>query len=347
MSNSNNVLQQADLRLFADELQSKAFDGYIIASQNKITNDLGRLPKPSKIDTVTGTATIKTSVATYILENYEALKKLRGSTSKLFNFALSELFTTAPQVYAPTKKELKQGIKQEFLTDSQRTVSISLIEYIAITKGVTPDDVKAMSKEAKKRVVRDTKEDLRTLRAIEIVQDKTQHKNTLHGVNFVVGGVIEWGQIRNGYITLRFNREFATALKIANYYGVIPNSVLAIDGNHPTAYKLGLYLTNLQLNQKDHKQRVSIQKIIDYLELPTPEELKQRQKTFNNVVFTPIENALDFLIEQGTLTEYYYSKAKDEKLTDSELEQITRDYELAKKCFVTFTCKDVPDKQGG
>lgn len=327
-----------DLQLFGNEEEKTTQKTlkFITSSKNHITDDLSRLPQ-AQIDTTTGTATIITKNATFIFDNYPVLKGLRVSTDKLLKLGLEGLFANAPTVKAITRKEQNAGAMQQYLTEQERTVIIPLNKFISTTKkDMTLSDVDTLSINTKKRIIKETRADLKTLTVIYYEQDTTQQYADLRHLDIKGGHIIDDWHITNGNIQLTFGKNFATVLKLHNYSAKHSIALLKIDGNHQTAYTLGGYLEDLQANQKDHKKRVSLNKVIQFLDLPTQEELKKKRKTYNQLVYTPIYNALEYLCNNGVLKEYTFTKAKGEQLTLTELGKLENDYTIAKKCYITY-----------
>ena len=140
--------------------------------------------------------------------------------------------------------------------------------------------------------------------------------------------------------------------KFAEYLKTLPFSyfhtgLLGISAKSGTAYRIGLKMNehfsiiNNQIQQTATRLKVST--LLEKTQLPTYEDLQKEGNTrqWETRIKEPFENALDTLTGK-VISDWNYTKAKGEPLTDEEAESIT-DYKNFSNLLIQFEILDPPD----
>lgn len=291
-------------------------------------------------DTAKGVVTINIDDKEYkfTFTNFNKLKGTSGiSTHKLLRVALAQF--TQNNHYGT-----KSGIKYR--------VDIPLKEYARklnyeIDEDPTAEDPKKEKnrangemRNARKRI----RQDLDILFACrvewqEVVQGKAG--------NFEKCQFFDRVSIHNGIITLDFGRYISDnylSLLPLTYY---PLALLSIDGRNENAYQIGLAMADHYNNIYNHigtgnPSLLSVKTLLDKTSLPTIEAIRKNRRSWEERIKEPFETALDKLYQAGVISDWKYSKAKNEDLTNDEAAQINS-YEAFSSLFIHYQIKDPAD----
>lgn len=299
------------------------------------TNDLSRIyldKEPTQADMFTGKATIDYGDDFVLtIDDYKKGYKLVASTQKLFD-------TTAISFTGQVSYRQNTPITKE-----QRTVLYPLKRYVK-DLGKDPDNKKDVD-----NVREAVKKDLENLFRVRIswkerIKGKTGDFRDIR--------VIDDKGIEGGNIRVRITEDIAEYLAHA-YIMNYPSTLTAINcQNTPLPYYIGRKLAlhhSIENNRKAGTANIiGVDTLISHLTpdlLPTYEEVKaSNNRSPYRRIIEPIENALDMLVENGTLTGWCYCDKRKERLTDDKLEQVQRDYNAVCEAYIYFTMLGDEDK---
>lgn len=162
--------------------------------------------------------------------------------------------------------------------------------------------------------------------------------------DFVDVRLIEAKGIKDGYIIVEFSRNYAEYLLKHPALTQFDNRLLLIDGNHKNAYYLGLKITehnSIYRNQERGTANIlKVKTLLEYVNLTSIEEIKAQSASWQGRIKEPLENALDFLVNDiKILSDWKYTKAKGEELSEEEAANIA-EYSIFENLYVTFTMNE-------
>ena len=248
-------------------------------------------------------------------------KELKGeqgiSTHKLLMTAIGEL----------TKiNHFRKGPENGII---YREIIIPLDEYARLCGykiDERPTNTKEAAEKEKKRAQNQRKLARRYIRrdcdilgalAIEYTDGKKQKDMRLN--------LISYEGFDGDLIRICFNLETAVALLSYKTLMQYTNALLGISNNKPNAYRMGFKMAihyNMDNNiTRGVRGRLGVLTLLSYTSLPRYELLKEQKDTrhWGRKIKEPFEKALETLVEHNVISEWYYVKAKGERLTDREL----------------------------
>lgn len=271
----------------------------------------------------------------FTFTNFNKLKGTSGiSTHKLLRVALSQF--TQNNHYGATS-----GIKYR--------VDIPLKEYaraLGYKIDVDPtakdqDKEKSRASEELKNARKRIRQDLDILFAC-----RAEWKEVVKGNagDFGKCQFFDRVSIHNGIITLDFGRYISDNYLSKLPLTYFPLALLSIDGRNENAYQIGLAISDHYNNIYNHigtgnPSLLSVKTLLDKTTLPTIETVRKNRRSWEERIKEPFETALDKLYQAGVISDWKYSKAKDEDLTDAEAAQIDS-YETFSSLFVHYEIKD-------
>ena len=156
--------------------------------------------------------------------------------------------------------------------------------------------------------------------------------------------IISSKTMRNGYIEVGISIEFAEYLIKHSAMTQYPQVLLSVDGQHNNAYYLGLKMAeqwHIYKNQaKGTNNILSIKTILDNVDLPSIEKIKEQRASWQGRIKESLEQALDYLQEKQFLKSWEYVRAKGEPISDLEMNDIIKDYNLYAELYLKFDIKD-------
>ena len=231
-------------------------------------------------------------------------------------------------------------------------VTIPLNEYLRCLKydidereTSTPEEaekerkrVKNLVKSCQKRVA----DDLKALGAVKLTwHDTVKGKEQ----DFYETRLIQsWG-IRNGYISVNLSTDLAEYLVQCPmiYY---PTALLGVDPRAVNAYNIGLKLAkraSMDSNiRRGTANRLKIENLLKVTNIDIDNILENDIRHWERRIKDVFETALDKLVDVGLLSDWRYTLAKGEELTDSDAYNIT-DYETFRDLYLQFELADAPD----
>lgn len=294
------------------------------------------------IDKTTGKATIKTENAEITIRDASGKKfVLNVNTHKLLCVAVAEF--TKNNHFSKKKGEKKLNY----------AVVIPFDEYARQCKYAIDEEPKdtpeAQAKE-KKRATNQRKlarryigRDCQTLRGLYV-----SRKNKNSG-DFGELNLLEYAAIENGFIKIIFGH--ITAQQLANLPLMqYKRTLLGINAHNRTAYAMGFKMSmhhfNMNNIERGSDKRLKVETLLTWSELPTYEYLKftKNGRHWTDRIREPFENALESLVDEGVISEWFYTKAKGKKLTDAELNGINS-YEYFAGLYVEFEIVGEPEGQ--
>lgn len=162
--------------------------------------------------------------------------------------------------------------------------------------------------------------------------------------DFVDVRLIEAKGIKDGYIIVEFSRNYAEYLLKHPALTQFDNRLLLIDGNHRNAYYLGLKImehNSIYRNQaRGTANLLKVKTLLEYTDLPNIEKVKAQENGWQSRIKDRLENALEFLVSDiKILSDWRYSKAKGEELTEEEAANIA-EYSIFENLYVYFTMNE-------
>lgn len=162
--------------------------------------------------------------------------------------------------------------------------------------------------------------------------------------DFIDIRLIDAKGIKNGYIMVEFARSYAEYLLKHPALTQFDNRLLLIDGNHRNAYYLGIKITehnSIYRNQERGTANIlKVKTLLKYADLPSIEDIKTQRASWQSRIKDRLENALDFLVSDiKILSDWKYTKAKGEELTEEEAENIA-EYSIFENLYISFTMNE-------
>jgi len=240
---------------------------------NEIIN-INTRPANSRIDAITGAATITKGDYKMFIEKYNELGGLRLSTRKLLDTCAAIL----------TKNNQYRGNGEV-----DRFVQISLKEYMQLLK-------KPLTKSTTDSVRKRVKEDLEILYFVSIEWRERQKGKTR---DYQKMRIVTSQGIKQGNITIGFSPEFAHYLLNA-YVMQYPYALLGLDERNANSYSLGRrLLLHRSMDNNTRKKTANIISIKSLLQacpdIPSYEEVMRNDRHIDWRIKTPFENALNAL----------------------------------------------------
>lgn len=335
-----NGLGVGDIRL-ALPLSKEDEPLYRPMLQGAGTNDLSRIyldKEPKQADMFTGKATIDYGDDFVLtLSDYKKGYKLVASTQKLFD--IMAIAYTGQVGYRQTTP----------ITKEQMTVSYPLKEYVR-DLGKDPNNKTDLDNTRKA-----VKKDLENLFKVSI--NWKEHKKNGKDADFKDVRLISEKGIVNGNIEVQLTPRIAEYLANA-YIMDYPSRLTAISCQQtPLPYYIGRKLAlhhSMENNKKAGTANIiGVDTLVNHLTvggiLDTYEEvMSSNNRSPNRLIITPIEKALDLLVENGTLIDWCYCDTKKTKLTDSQLAEIQGNYSKMLEAYILFVMagdEDIPLKE--
>ena len=146
--------------------------------------------------------------------------------------------------------------------------------------------------------------------------------------------------IERGYIEAEITPSFANYILKHTTMTKYPQALLKIDGYHNNAYYLGLKIAehwHIDKNQqKGTNDTLSIKTLLKCLNLPNIQKLREQEASWQQKIFEPFMQNLDYLKTKGFLDDYKLVKDKKEELTPQEREKAYKDYNLFESLYLKY-----------
>lgn len=148
--------------------------------------------------------------------------------------------------------------------------------------------------------------------------------------------------IENGYIIAEFSQSFVTMLKSSGYPLKFPKRLFKLSGRSIYAYNMGVrIIEHKNMNAgKPNENIMAVKTLLYTTSLPTYEEVKKGDRSYNQKIITPFVKGLDDLQACGITWEYCHENGKP--LTDKECEDLN--YNIFENLLIKFTFEDYPDQ---
>ena len=146
--------------------------------------------------------------------------------------------------------------------------------------------------------------------------------------------------IEKGYIEAEITPSFANYILKHMAMTKYPQALLGIDGKHNNAYYLGLKIAehwHIDKNQeKGTNDILSVKVLLGCLDLPNIEKIREQRASWQQRIFEPFMQALDYLKIKGFLDDYNLVKAKSGELTAQEREAAYKEYNLFENLYLKY-----------
>lgn len=314
-------------------------DNYFGMQHGKVTDLLALYDSRDAAYNEDGDAVIQTAdgKANITIEGARNLRGKYGSgTHKLLSVAVSEF--TKNNHYSRSRKE--RALNYD--------VHIPFIEY-ATACGYIKEDTQegkaasAARKDARKKIKREL--DILYNLSIEFLAPGADNNDSNDWERF---RFLDSVGISNGYIHIGFTRKIGrelSRLPLMQYN----RALLRIPATSPNAYRIGYKMAMHYFNDNNVIRgsycRLKVETLLEQTDLPTMDQLKRTNHTrhWQDRIKEPLEVALD-TITGTVISDWEYTRAKGEKLTDAEAANITT-YEVFSDLYVQFVMIGEPEGQ--
>lgn len=277
--------------------QQKENSEFIGVVRNRTVEEFPKLfHKKAEVERMTSKAILQNDVIKIAFEpKYSNKQVIQVTTHKLLTCALYEL----------TKQNNKNS------KEINNKIYIPLEEYAAACGYSKDDGFRNLRKLVNK--------DLRVLYDANITIKETI-KNQVR--DYVDMRLVTQKGIKRGCIYIKFDDEVAKSLIDQGIITQYPKTLFKIDGRHRAAYSLALKMIEQYSNINNH-----LSKSKNYNKLSVDSLLKQvgistdtkacKKKGWRTAAQEPLENALEYLVQIGYLSDYHYKS--HEALSDDQL----------------------------
>lgn len=176
-------------------------------------------------------------------------------------------------------------------------VGFSIDDYIRITAGTIPDDAKRRMNRRNDMYKR-LRRELMLLQALQFTD--------INGKDFESISPVCRTSIKNGYVEVELSRPYAEYL-LKRPKTTIPMQLFRISSKSPTAYALGLKITNhYYLNKKREKgwNKLRVKNLLKESPLPPYDS----GHSWKDRIRLPFERAMNELVASGILSSWKYEK---------------------------------------
>lgn len=267
----------------------------------------------------------------YKLSNAENIKGLnRINTHKLFIVCVAE-FTKQ------NTRGAKENYKVKFpLKDYAALLGYDVLEHPGTTKEEAEKEKKRAA-EVLKKARKAINQDLDILFNCSYSwKEKIRGKEEDYKDIRIIGAK----GIEKGYIEAELTPSFASYILKHRAMTKYPQALLGIDGNHNNAYYLGLKIAehwNIARNQEAGTNDIlSIRTLLSCVDLPKVQKVREQRASWQQKIFEPLMQALDYLKLKGFLEDYELVKAKSEEMTQSEREAAYKEYDIFEDLYVKY-----------
>lgn len=286
--------------------------------------------KGKKPDTITGILTLEYNEVKVKIENFADIANGFGiSTHKLFCAGIIQ-FANINNIGDNTSR-------------INHNIAISLKEYALlcgydIEEHQTENPIKEKNrvKNLMKYIRKQVTKDLEILMRSILSWRESTNKHTS---DYIDMHIIATASIKNGYIYMTFNPDFARYLKLRRLTQY-PTTLFSIPADKPNAYRIGQALSFHYNNDNNLKSgtanRMKIKTLLEYTDFMTIEEIRKKRKSWIEKLKEPLEKALDELYQKGILADWWYCKSKDIFLTDEEAQNCFDDFEKWSETLIHF-----------
>ena len=298
--------------------------------------------RSAKIDSISGDATIDRFSVQITIAKFRELKASLGiSTDKLLSTALA--------VFARNNDFSKKAKEAK-----NRRVVIPLREYAKLLgydveerETHTPEE----AKEEKRRVKTALDNARKKVRKdLDILYNLSfEWEERLHGKleSFSSVRLLTAKEYRGGNISITFTPEIADHLIARGLITQYNTGMLKLDERKPNAYYIMRKLEehyNMDTNQaRGTHDRISIPALLAVTDLASYEEVQKRDRGhWVERIKEPLEEALDYLTQEGLLKSWEYTHAKGVPLTEDEAYSITT-YKDFEELYLLFNPADKVD----
>lgn len=339
---------------------------------NNATKAIANLnSKGKEADAITGTLTI-------ITDNGAVIKVENPND---FNFALTLGINVAKVLF----RGLKELTAQNNIDNTSRDyrVYFPLTEYLSklnykvtpqIKPGATPEEIEAEKKRANNALKdgrKKLRKDLASLASFKlnfsdyIITKSKNGKTKKEKKDYESMDIISTHGIKNGYIKMTFNPDFADALINRGTVADYSDTIYAIDPRKPNAFKLELAICEHFSIDHNHLKgtanSLKVKSLLSWTDLPSIAEVRASRKSWEERIKEPLENSLDELKRVGFLEDIVEEKTEPDGTVTiktkvdawrysgkngailSDEEAIFTSYEEWENTIVYFNLKDAPD----
>lgn len=325
------MLKNSDMPFIPPDIQTPdrqdAPEHYSPMLQGPGTNKLAGIATRKEafvVDVVTGDAVLKNGDFEVCIEAYNMVNGLRTSAKKLFDACAIAL----------TRQTNYRGED-----DPNPQIVIPLKEYMDLC-GVPNTKP---SRDKARRVI---EQDLKTLLKARIgwkEQSGNKKSNNFLDVNICT----EVG-FQGGNIIFQFSPRLAKYLQHA-YVMQYPHALFQLDSRNPNLWTIG---RKLALHNSMDSNRtagtantISVRSLLESApEIPSYDKVMAGDRNLNKNIVTPFERCLDALVAKGVLTEWTYWNARNKKLNDEQLANLS--YDMFIEIYVRFVFVHNPPDQG-
>lgn len=294
---------------------------YLPMYNGTVTNQIatiGRGEKPSSVDGITQTATIKRNGVTFFIEDYTPNEVLPTGSVKLLD--ILTLKYTQLSTY-------KQNDKLP-LSD---TVTLTIQEYVDFL-GLPNPEKRETRKEASKR-----------LKKFITPISRFRYEYGENNLNqYGGGGICSSFKVERGVLTFTFTQEIARTLT-TDFVMQYPVDILSISERNPNAYplarKLALHHSIYNNVVRGTNNIISVAKLLESApEIPSYEDVMASNRAWRKRIVEAFEKAMD---EIGPLLTWEYCNSKKVPLTDTQAE--IPDYATFENLYIKFDLVNAPD----
>ena len=293
--------------------------------------------KSSKPDSISGILSLKCNNVQVKIENFADIAGVFGiNTHKLFCAGIIQ-FANINNIGDNTNR-------------INHNIAISLKEYALlcgydIEEHQTENPIKEKNrvKNLMKYIRKQVTKDLEILMRSILSWRESTNKHTS---DYIDMHIIATASIKNGYIYMTFNPDFARYLKLRRLTQY-PTTLFSIPADKPNAYRIGQALSFHYNNDNNLKSgtanRMKIKTLLEYTDFMTIDEIRKKRKSWIEKLKEPLEKALDELYQKGILADWWYCKSKDILLTDEEAENCFDDFEKWSETLIHFEINNAID----
>lgn len=279
------------------------------------------------VNAITGVVTISKGTLKVTVDPQEGIAT---ALTKLFDTSTQKLFDIC--VMALTQQNHYRGSGEP-----NTAVVIPLDKYMEL-RGIP------QTKASKDKTRRTVKAELNTLLRTRLDWTESSKKTTR---DFLTINICSSAGIKNGNILLGFSRELATYL-IWAYVMQYPLSLLRLDERNDNSYLIGKALSRHfgidNNNRRGTNNIIGVATILEWCEdtIPSYDKVMSETRHVERLIRKPLENALDILVTNGTLTTWEYCNSKKIPLTDEQVNSGT--YSDWEALFIHFEVANFPDQ---